>query len=177
MTEGELAYKRYINGDDSALGCVIQSYRGEVTAYAMSIVRDRFAAEDVAADTFCYLIVNKRKYDFTVPLKYYLLMICRSRAMDYFRRNKKYLPLENAERITDEERDLLGKLVKNERKSALYEAIGALPQEMRSAVYLVYFEEMKYEEAAKVMKTSVKKIDNLLYAAKRRLRESMKEYL
>ena len=45
-----------------------------------------------------------------------------------------------------------------------------LSQDMRVAVHLVYFEEMTYEEAAKVMKKNRKQIDNLLYRAKKELR-------
>ena len=52
MGEGELAYKRYIDGDDSSFEEVVRIYRAEVTAYALSIVRNRFAAEDVAADVY-----------------------------------------------------------------------------------------------------------------------------
>ncbi|MBR2220459.1 MAG: hypothetical protein IJ974_05730, partial [Phascolarctobacterium sp.] len=35
---------------------------------------------------------------------------------------------------------------------------------------LIYFEEMTYEEAAKVMKKNRKQVDNLLYRAKKELR-------
>ena len=48
---------------------------------------------------------------------------------------------------------------------------------MRLAVHLVYFEELSYEEAARVMKKSKKQIDNLLYRAKSFLRSELgKEY-
>jgi RNA polymerase sigma-70 factor (ECF subfamily) len=41
---------------------------------------------------------------------------------------------------------------------------------MAAAVHLVYFEEMTYAQAAKVMKKSPKQVDNLLYRAKKELR-------
>ena len=41
---------------------------------------------------------------------------------------------------------------------------------MRAVVHLIYFEEMTYAEAAKVMKKTVKQVDNLLYRAKKALR-------
>ena len=48
---------------------------------------------------------------------------------------------------------------------------------MRLAVHLVYFEELSYEEAARVMKKNKKQIDNLLYRAKSLLRSELgKEY-
>lgn len=173
MGEGELAYKRYIDGDDSSFEEVVRIYRAEVTAYALSIVRNRFAAEDVAADVFCYVVCHKKKYNFSVPLKYYLLMICKSRALDYYRKEKKYLPLDEAISAGTERDNVVEIIVKEERKSAVYRAIGGLPAEMRSAVYLFYFEEMSYDDVAKIMKINKKKVDNLLYAAKQKLKKEL----
>ena len=46
---------------------------------------------------------------------------------------------------------------------------------MRIAVHLVYFEELSYEEAAKIMNKNAKQIDNLLYRAKNTLRATLGE--
>ena len=54
-------------------------------------------------------------------------------------------------------------------------ALADLPADMRSAVHLVYFEELSYEEAAKIMKKSKKQLDNLLYRARAHLREELSE--
>ena len=51
----------------------------------------------------------------------------------------------------------------------------SLPEDMRTAVYLVYFEDMTYREAAKVMKKNRKQIDNLLYRAKKELRNILEK--
>ena len=48
-------------------------------------------------------------------------------------------------------------------------------EDMRAAVHLVFFEEMTYEEAAKVMKKNRKQIDNLLFRAKKELRAILGE--
>ena len=57
----------------------------------------------------------------------------------------------------------------DERRRAVNAAIAALPEDMRTVVHLVYFEDMTYREAAAVMKKSPKQVDNLLYRAKREL--------
>lgn len=172
MGEGELAYKRYIDGDDASFEEVVALYRADVTAYALSIVRNRFDAEDIAADVFCYLVLNKRKYNFSVPLKYYLLMICKSRAIDFLRKEKRYTALDD--NMPDYGGDKVAeKIILDDRKSALYRAIGGLSAEMRSAIYLVYFEELCYEDVAKIMKISKKKVDNLLYYAKQKLKKEL----
>ena len=46
---------------------------------------------------------------------------------------------------------------------------------MRTAVHLVSFEGLSYEEAAVVMKKSKKQVDNLLYRAKGLLRLQLED--
>ena len=58
----------------------------------------------------------------------------------------------------------------DDRKRQVNAAIAKLPEDMRAVVHLIYFEEMTYEEAAKVMKKTRKQVDNLLYRAKKELR-------
>ena len=57
-----------------------------------------------------------------------------------------------------------------ERKRVVNAAVAGLPEDMQVVIHLIYFEEMTYEEAAKVMKKNRKQVDNLLYRAKKELR-------
>ncbi len=171
---GEEAYKNFINGDKNAFDRLIELYRAELTAYAMSIVGDSFTADDVVADAFCYLIVHKGKYNFSVPLKYYLLMICRSRAIDYLRKQKRLKPLDGEARLSTESD--FSAVEKDERKNAVMQEIKLLPEKMRTAIYFVYFEGMSYADAAKAMRINVKKVNNLLYEAKKKLKMQLKDY-
>ena len=66
-------------------------------------------------------------------------------------------------------------MLDSERKRVLSDALAALPEEMRSCIILVYFEDMTYEETARVMKKSRKQIDNLLYRAKASLKNIIGE--
>ena len=54
-------------------------------------------------------------------------------------------------------------------------ALIQLTDDMRAAVHLVYFEQLSYEDAAKVMKKNKKQVDNLLYRAKSTLRTILTE--
>ena len=55
-------------------------------------------------------------------------------------------------------------------KRAVHSAIAKLSEDKRVVIHLIYFEEMTYDEAAKVMKKNRKQVDNLLYRAKKELR-------
>ena len=75
----------------------------------------------------------------------------------------------------DESAQLEAMILADEAKRTVNAAISALPKDMQTVIHLIYFEEMTYEEAAKVMKKNRKQIDNLLYRAKKELRTVLGE--
>ena len=46
---------------------------------------------------------------------------------------------------------------------------------MKEAICLVYLEELSYDETSKIMKKNKKQIDNLLYRAKKQLKEILEK--
>lgn len=172
MDNGACSYRRFLDGDESAFNDIMEELFCKLVFFINGYVHDIHAAEDIAMDTFSDLIVHKHRYNFRVTLKTYLYMIGRSRALDYIKHRKiiDFTVLKEAQNLTDDGRILEEKLLADERKRIINSAMSKLPDDMRAAVYLIYFEEMTYEEAAKVMKKNRKQIDNLLYRAKKELR-------
>ncbi len=177
MDNGASSYRRFLEGDESAFDEIMNSLFGELLFFINRYVKDFHSAEDIAIDTFADLIVHKNRYNFKVSLKTYLFMIGRSRALDHIKHRRliKFEELEKAGDIADGERTLEEKFLIDERSRALHYAISKLPLDMQSAVHLVYFENMTYDETAKIMKKKRKQIDNLLYRAKKELRIILEE--
>ena len=177
MDNGASSYRRFLDGDEAAFDEILRIYRDNLTFFINRYVHDPDVAEDIAIDVFVQLLVHRHRYNFKTSLKTYLFMIGRSRVIDYLRRKNRFrmvdvdeVEAELADEMTPEE-FALG----DERKRLVNEAIWKLPDEMRVAVHLVYFENLTYEEAAKVMKKNRKQVDNLLYRAKGLLRSIIGE--
>lgn len=172
MDSGESSYRRYLDGDQTAFDDIMRLYRNSLTFFINLFVRDMDAAEDLAIDTFMYLIVHRYRYNFKTSLKTYLFMIGRSRALDYIKHRKVITEVElyQAETELPQSPTLEEIILLDDRKQALNRALRQLPQEMQTAVHLVYFEDLSYEDAAKVMKKNRKQVANLLYRAKVQLR-------
>ncbi len=177
MDNGACSYRRFLDGDESAFNDIMEQLFCKLVFFIDSYVHDIHAAEDIAIDTFSDLIVHKHRYNFKVTLKTYLYMIGRSRALDYIKHRKiiNFTELKEAQNLTDDGRILEEKIIADERKRIINSAMSKLPDDMRAAVHLVYFEEMTYKETAKVMKKNIKQIDNLLYRAKKELRNILGE--
>ena len=99
-------------------------------------------------------------------------MIGKSRALDFIRHRRviDIVELSEARELSDDERELEEVVLSDERRRAVNRAVRQLPEDMRAAVHLIYFEDMTYDEAARVMKKNRKQVDNLLYRAKKELR-------
>lgn len=172
MDNGACSYRRFLDGDESAFDDIMKELFHGLVFFVDRFVHDVHAAEDIAIDAFSDLIVHKHRYNFKVSLKTYLYMIGRSRALDYIKHRKvmDVTELLEAEGVSSEEKSLEEYILLEERKRIVNVAIARLPEDMRVVVHLIYFEEMTYEEAAKVMKKNRKQVDNLLYRAKKELR-------
>jgi RNA polymerase sigma-70 factor (ECF subfamily) len=135
-------------------------------------VYDMHTAEDIAIDVFSDLVVNRHRYNFKVTLKTYLFMLGRSRALNYIKHRKviNFVELSEAEKVQSEQETLEEMVIADARKKAVNDALSKLPEDMRAVIHLVYFEDLSYDEAARVMKKNRKQIDNLLYRGKKELR-------
>ena len=172
MDNGASSYRRFLDGDESAFGELMKVLFRGLVFFIDGFVHDTHAAEDIAIDTFSDLIVHRHRYNFRVSLKTYLYMVGRSRALDYIKHRKviDFVELSEAHAVTDETAALEKMVLADDRKRQVKAAIDKLSEDMRVVVHLVYFEEMTYDEAARVMKKNRKQVDNLLYRAKKELR-------
>ena len=171
MDNGASSYRRFLDGDESAFNEIMEELFRSLVFFINGYVHDIHAAEDIAIDSFSYLVVHRHRYNFKVTLKTYVFMLGRSRALDYIKHRKvlSFVELSEAEGVEDE-KTLEEIVLADKRKRTVHSAIAKLSEDMRVVIHLIYFEEMTYDEAAKVMKKNRKQVDNLLYRAKKELR-------
>ena len=172
MDNGASSYRRFLDGDECAFDEIMKEYFDNLVFFIDRFVHDIHAAEDIAIDAFSDLVVNKHRYNFKVTLKTYLFMLGRSRALNYIKHRKviDLVELSEAENVLAEQETLEEIVLADERKRVVNNALNTLPEDMRIVIHLVYFEDLTYDEAAKVMKKNRKQVDNLLYRAKKELR-------
>ncbi len=172
MDYGASSYRRFLNGDESAFDEIMKQLFDKLVFFIDCYVHDIYTAEEIAIDVFSDLIVNKHRYNFKVTLKTYLFMLGRSRALNYIKHQKviEFVELTETEQTISEQESLEELVLADERKRMINSALSLLPNDMRVVIHLIYFEELSYAEAAKVMKKNRKQIDNLLYRAKKELR-------
>ena len=171
MDNGASSYRRFLDGDESAFDEIMKDLFDNLVFFIERYVHDIHAAEDIAIDAFSDLVVNKHRYNFKVTLKTYLFMLGRSRALNYIKHRKtiEFVELMEADNVSAEQETLEEIVLADERKRFINNALCSLSDDMRVVIHLIYFEDLSYDEAAKIMKKNRKQVDNLLYRAKKEL--------
>ena len=170
------AYKRYLDGDSTALSEIINEYKSGLTMYLNSFVHDLELADEICCETFVRLAFKKPKFRGASSFKSFLYGIGKNVTLAYLRKNKKRAaePLTEAAAIPDPT-DLEKEYLVKERDRQLYAAIGALKAEYAQALWLMYFEDLSVKDIAVVMKRSVTAVKVLLHRARQALNAELEK--
>lgn len=174
MNNGANDYRRFLAGDKDGLADIIRAFRDGLTLYIYSIVGDIGVAEELMEDTFVKLYVSKPKYSEKSSFKTWLYSIGKHTATDYIRR-KSRIRLISSETILDisDETNLEYDTIKSEENKVLHKAIQRLKPEYEQVLYLSYFDNFSNKEIAEIMKKTTRQVENLLYNAKKALKNEL----
>lgn len=173
MTDEEL-YRRYLEGDEAGLSELMQKYGNALTLYIDGYLGDIHEAEDLMIEVFSYLL-TKRPQIRAGGLKAYLHKAARHMAFRHKKKRRVVFSLEQLQQEPEAEMLLEEVIGDRERNRILHLCMGRLHTEYREALYLTYFEGLRYAEAAEVMGKNVKQITNLVYRGKQSLRELLEK--
>lgn len=132
---------------------------------------DRQLAEDAVSETFFKVYKALPHFRGDASCKTYILRIAENVCRDMLRRRKvrhadREVGLdEAAEQYTDAE----------VYDDSLFQVVRALPDRLKTAILLYYYEDMNEHEIAKVLRITPSAVSRRLTEAKRRLHEMLKE--
>lgn len=165
-------YNNYLNGQKEAFEFLYNKYKKRIEHFIFNIVKDYQKAEDIAQESFVYIMQNKMKEN--VSFKYYIYMVAKSRAINYInvekRRNEiseKYL----YNSIDSIEKDVLEFIIEEESKKEVINTIEQLEEKYRNAIYLVNIEKLSYKETAEILGQTLQNTKNLVHRGKKELRK------
>ena len=98
---GESSYRRFLRGDKTALEELVSTYSDELVRFVCTYVKSEAVAEDVVSDVFATLFMKGKRFTDADKLRAFLYKMTRNRAIDYLRRHRKELPLEDVDFICD----------------------------------------------------------------------------
>ncbi len=177
MDRGAEDYRRYLDGDDDGLVEIIENYQDGLVLYICSVVGNVCLAEELTEEAFVRLAVKKPRFTGRSAFKTFLYAIGRHIALDNIRHRARVeaVSIEECPPLSDEEALLEQVYIRQERKIALHRALRHLPANYRQALWLVYFEELRLKEAAKIMGKSAHGMETLIYRARQSLKNQLEK--
>ena len=165
-------YTQFLNGNNAAFNTIATRYHKKLVDFIMKYVHNVDAAEDLAQDTFVYVLANRKEYDFKYTLKTYLFTIAKCRALNYIKKQKRninvdddyFWDINNAANIAEE-------IKVEESKDLVKEAMKKLKQEYQIAIYLSEFQGFQYKEICKILNKTMPQTKMLIHRAKNELRK------
>ena len=169
MTCDEVFYRQYLSGDDAGLEALMKKYGDPLTLYIDGYLHDVHEAEELMLDVFADLFTKKPRIR-DGGFKAYLYKAARHMAL---RHKSKRKPLFSLDALTGEPdgRLLAEEVIQTEeRNRVLHFCMDEMNPDYREVLYLTYFEDMSYAQAAEVTGKTVKQITNMVYRGKESLR-------
>lgn len=171
MVSDEAAYRRYLSGEEKAADLLAERYGDALTLYINGYIKDIHEAEDLMIEAFAQLFAKERLIGGKGSFKAYLYKTARHLALRHNQKHRfVFLRLDELDFEPQSDTLIDTDLLRSERDRQLYDALEKLKAEYREALYLVYFEDMSYRDAATVMNKSESQITKLVYRGKQSLK-------
>lgn len=165
-TDKEL-YKEFLLGNKDSFEKIVIRHKDAIIYFIQRYVKSIDIAEDLSQDVFVYILINKKNYKFEYSLKTYLYTIAKSKALNYIKREKRIVELDE-NRFEDLE-ELEEKVFKNERAENLKKSIQKLKVEYQNAIYLADIEELSYKEIGHILNKTDGSVKVLIHRARKAL--------
>ena len=184
MSDEDLILRYRESGDRSLFELLMRRYEQEIYAYLRRYVGNQELAEDAFQGTFLQLHLKCQQFDVSRRFRPWLYAIATNQAIDVQRRNKRHRMVSLDRSAGDDESGRSGswseKLVggdpdplwaasREENGRWLSEAVDSLGESMQQVIQLVYYQGLKYREAAEVLGIPVGTVKSRLHAAVNRL--------
>ncbi len=164
--------------DAAALQSLMAAHQAELLCYARSLVRDEEEARDIVQEAFLRLWKKPPRPE---SLRAWLYQVCRSQAMDYWRRQKRRgSPVETEndpafcwERQPDPEPHPGEALAQKDAEGNLLDQLAFLPERQQELLRLKFQAGLSYKEIAETTGLSVSNVGFLLHTAVAALRQRL----
>lgn len=173
-------------GTNEAFGALVRRYEGELYGYLRRYLGDADLADDVFQNTFVQIFSKLHHFQADRRARPWIYAIATNQAIDALRREKRHDALQlavegddfhagpTAQLFASLEADGPGPLEtmqSDERRRFVRASVDSLPEIWRGVVILAYYQELKYQDIADILKIPVGTVKSRLHSALCKLHE------
>ena len=167
----ENLWKRFCRGEQEALNLIYQGHVDDLYHYGMHFCRDSERVKDCLQDLFQCLWHDREHLNVEINnTRYYLITSLRRRLLRSLERTRRNRTVElgdtfDFELIPSREDIIIRDETYLRLAKDLHEGISTLSRRQREAIYLRFYQNISYEEIAKLMDIKVESVYNIISKA------------
>ena len=162
---------------------LIQQYKNKIYSYSLFMLKDKMDADDVTQEVMIRIWQNIDKFNLLAS-RTWIMKTTNNLCIDYLRRRQ--VSFERNYSITEEIEDEYGSESTEHNPyltahlkmmaSKVKEAIGSLPENLKSVFVLYEIQGMKYKEISKALDLPINSVKVYLLRARKKLHEELRQY-
>jgi RNA polymerase sigma-70 factor, ECF subfamily len=173
-------------GDEQSFELLLRKYRTPLVNFLYRMVQNTAVAEDLAQEVFLRVYRARREYAPSAKFTTWMFRIATNLALNSVRDNRhRQMEIsidqtidtgedeQPALEVPDRAPTVEQELVARSRAKMIMKAIHRLPEKQRAAVLLHKYQEMDYDEIARVLECSESALKSLLFRAYESLRAEL----
>lgn len=157
------------DGAGETLGVLFDRYQAPLLNFYCKLTGDRGLSEDLVQEVFLRILRHRQTYRAGTPFRAWIYQIARNARIDHFRKTRPHLPFEPEMAPTVHEAD---PAQQQQESELLHRALMQLPEEKRELLILCRFQELRYDEVARLVGCGVSTVKVRIHRALRELREA-----
>lgn len=169
--------QRVASGDFSAMRELVERWQKPLINFFFRSVNSVHTAEDLAQATFVKIFRNAGTYEPKARFSSWLFLVARSLLISNFRKESARPATATDPAELPAVAEPVNTLSVSDLEGAFSESVKKLPEKQRTAILLLYQQELSYEEIAETMEASVQNVKTWIFRARQSLREALSVFL
>ena len=178
---------RIAKGDHEAFEILVNRHQASILNLIYRFIGDRTQAKDLAQEVFLQVWQAAKNYEPKAKFTTWIYRIATNLCLNELKsaRRKKWVSFFRShedneysmeQSLPDDSPSAEDLLLTRERSRQISDALQSLPANQRMALVLKRYDDLSYEEIARIMDCSVSAVESLLVRAKRTLQEKLTNF-
>ncbi len=164
------------SNNQKALNELFNKYYHVLCEYSFLITNDKAGSEEIVADIFANIWINRDKIYIKKNVRAYLFKSTKNLAISYLRKNKNiFEKIEEENLINTNSNSPDQYIINREKQLKIKDILDIIPKRSREIFILHRFSGLKYQDIAETLDISVKTVEKHISKALRVLRETFQD--
>jgi RNA polymerase sigma-70 factor (ECF subfamily) len=169
--------ERIRRGEPSGAASLFEKYSASLLRFTDRMVQSRADAEEITQEVFLKMITRVEQYDGSAPVASWLFAIAANACRDRLRKGRRSgnVSLDAVAEPADGSQPIEHRLLEDERRLAVRQALSLLSGEQREALILARYHGMPYAEIARTLRISEGAVKTRIFRAMETLKARFTE--